>query len=129
MKVNHVDNTSFGMHFTPNKELEKLYKRSSINKKTLRLAHRLARKHKGQEVRIEDFVHDYKSGKEVINSFKLHNLSNSVITEFSFKGYSFDINGFLKKLIKWNGFFYLSKADKIQHYLTGTKKTLNNLID
>lgn len=128
MKVNHIDNTSFGMHFTPNAELKELYKHCSIDKTTLRLARRLARKHKGQEVRIENFVREYKSNKSVY-SFTLHNLSNDVLTDMSFKGYKFDINKFLKKLIDWNGFFYLVKEDKVQHYLTGTKKTLNSLIN
>ena len=139
MKVNHVDNTRFGMKFTPNEGLAEMlrYSRDEIKRKTVRLSRRLARKYKGQEVSIENFKVD--KGLNYTFSFDLKNLSSGTIyhnlqyagINSSYYGWSksrFDINRFLRDCRKLRGLFYLGPADKLEHNLTGTKKLLKNLL-
>jgi len=127
---NNNSNTNFGAYFKPNKALEELYNHSVIDKKTVRLARRFARKHKGQEIVINNFVRarDCKSD-DIVYSFDLQNLSNHVTTQMSYsEHWNFNINKFLGNLLKMKWFFSLGKQDKVEHYLTGTKKTIDKLL-
>jgi hypothetical protein len=129
--INNTNNTNFGASFKPNKALEELYNHSNIDKKTVRLARRFARKHQGQEIVINNFVRerDWKSD-DMVYSFDLQNLSNHLATQMSYsEHWNFNINKFLGDLLKMKWFFSLGKQDKVEHYLTGTKKSINKLLN
>jgi len=129
MNINRIDNTAFGASFVPNDDLRYMLTRSKIDKKSVRLSRRLARKWKGQELLIQNFNVGNELDKPVF-SFTLKNLSAGFVTDMQYSSkFNFNLNKFLQDLMKRKGFFYLDKQCKVEHNLTGTKRLLHNLIN
>lgn len=100
MNINRIGNTAFGASFVPNDDLRYMLTRSKIDKKSVRLSRRLARKWKGQELLIQNFNVGNELDKPVF-SFTLKNLSAGFVTDMQYSSkFNFNLNKFLQDLMR-----------------------------
>ena len=131
--INNNYNTNFGAKFYVNEALRELRDASQSDRALLRLARRFKRRHRGHEIIIDSYSREVldSSVKHVVEFHNMHNNEYGCYRDLrkDKDRRHFDMKNFLRYLIRDDGVMFFSRLDdKIDHNLTGSKRSIRYLI-